>query len=765
MPSASFYFVEPETRKPSKVRLFLAALFLVLLVLSITFSSLYVVEKNKTTSEGGQSKQRPNGTATQSTIKSSLTPSTKTCNTLRCVVSAAGILNNLDQSTDPCEDFYQYSCGGFARKNYIPFTKLQTGSFSAPSELILQTMRDLLENKQLMSKYSAFPNSAFYKAFVYYKSCMNDSAIENAGIQPILDVIEKYGSWNITNSGWSEDSWVLEKILARVLADTGVPVFFNVRIMESVVNTSDIYVTISCGLIGHDKRLERKRWSSYNILMKQKRVEGIPTTDTKDYKELMSAIFKLLGPANSSVDNEVNRIVNLEDSFLKIREDNDTNSLKDLYKFTTIEELNKLTSLKFNWKLFLDEIFRGTDKSIAPDQKLMILIPNCVKRIANWLDDKPRSLLANEVIWKIVRTFIDNLPKAFGEKQMSYDASLGVFPTPKWKKCIALADKYFTHATNLLYVNKSVKNDDLKKAAVMFTEIKSEFIDGLEEQKWMDDASRAQARLKLEKMKTWVGYTPFVKNKTELNNYYKNFQVQESFLLENTLNAARNLFLKESQQLGKPSDESRFSTSTLEVNAKYFLLKNRVGILGGMFQTPFYGSGRPNALNYGSLGYIVGHEITHGFDNNGIYFDEYGKIREWLTKASNDNFTKLSKCFIEQYNNVTIFGYKVNGEQTLSENICDNAGLKYAYRAYQKWRETHGDEDRLPALSLDNNQLFFVSFAQTWCQKYKKRGAKYRIKHGKHSPEPVRVRVAIHNSPEFSKAFGCPLQRNTCEVW
>ncbi|XP_028410306.1 endothelin-converting enzyme 2-like [Dendronephthya gigantea] len=582
------------------------------------------------------------------------------------------------------------------------------------------------------------PNSAVSKAFTFYKSCMSDASIETAGTQPIFDVIEKYGSCNIIKSNWSGDSWVLAKVLGRVFAETSLPVFLNVDIEKSFFNTSEIFISISSGLSGYDDdklNEEKPRSKEKDLPLHDKPSKKIPANDFEDYGKYISSIFKLFG-TNSIVDNASKSIVKLEDNFLKIRkilDGDDADAVRNNVKFFTIDELNHLTSFKS-----------------APER---------VRHISCF------SLLANEIIWRIIRKFIDSLPKGFRKAREKYYATFGVRPTPRWKACNDLTNQYFTHATTLLYVNKRVTEDALEKAAVMFAEIKAEFVDGLEEHKWMDDATRSQARLKLQKMKEWIGYSSFIKNTTELHSYYKNFQVKESFLLQNMLNAVRNLILKKSQQLGKPSDDSSFSTSTLPVNAFYLSKDNRIVILGGILQPPFYESGRLKAMNYGSLGFIVGHEISHGFDEDGSGYDENGNIRHWWTKVSHDNFVERSKCLIDQYSNVTIFGYQVNGTQTLSENIADNGGLKYAYRAYQKWRETHGDEDRLPALSLDNNQLFFVSFAQTWCDKYGEGAVKYFMDNDEHSLDPVRVRVPLYNFLEFSKAFGCASQTDTCVVW
>ncbi|CAB4036586.1 endothelin-converting enzyme homolog, partial [Paramuricea clavata] len=172
------------------------------------------------------------------------------------------IINKLDESTNPCDDFYQYSCGGFLKKTHIPDDKTQVTSSAVADNFVKYALRDLLQNEQLMSNYSK--DSAVYKTFTYYKSCMNESAIENAGIKPVLDVIEQHGSWNITNKNWSKDSWILEKILARLFVDLNTPAFIGLDIASSYFNTSERFITISGGRSGNnsielDKEQSRSR--------------------------------------------------------------------------------------------------------------------------------------------------------------------------------------------------------------------------------------------------------------------------------------------------------------------------------------------------------------------------------------------------------------------------------------------------------------------------------------------------------------------------
>ncbi|CAB4014795.1 endothelin-converting enzyme homolog, partial [Paramuricea clavata] len=402
MAGIPFGLLEPETRKPSKVRLVIMVLFVVLLVLSVVFISLYAVERNKSSNEGSTKQQgndtnpttslSPNTTtqpATGTPRHSTTAKPTKTCSSPACIISAADILNKLDESTKPCDDFYQYSCGGFLKKTRLPDNTLYMDSTTVTTDYVQYSLRDLLQNERLMSNYSE--GSAVYKAFTYYKSCLDESWIKIDGIKPLLDVIEKYGSWNITNRNWNGDSWILEKILARVLVDLKTPVFLALDIKPSYFNTSEIFVTIGGGYSGYDERLVDKKKSRSRLSEKHSEVEDFDIY--KDYKTFMSTVFKLLG-SNSTVDEEVNRIVDLEKGFMAVDEffnPYDVKTLRKNVKFMTVNELNNLTSFKFNWTMYFEQVLHGTNKSLpASDQKLMILLPDAVKNIVSWLVDKPK---------------------------------------------------------------------------------------------------------------------------------------------------------------------------------------------------------------------------------------------------------------------------------------------------------------------------------------------------------------------------------------
>ncbi|XP_028410352.1 endothelin-converting enzyme 1-like [Dendronephthya gigantea] len=746
---------EPETRQPSKVRIVLFILVILLLLMSVAFIVLYVVEK----------------TQEKATDLSSETTINGTCISRGCVTSAADMIRKLDESTKPCDDFYQYSCGGFLKRTHLRENQDQSGGDTESAEFIQYSLKDIFENDKVMLDYSKDKNSAVYKAFVFYKSCMNESYISDAGMKPIFDVIEKYGSWNITNKDWSEDSWILEKTLARMAVDLSTFTFLKLDVARNILNTSKPFaIMVSRGNSGRSLNFDKKDFPN-DIPKIFETVQDKSDFDNdfdENYKTFMSTILKLLGASDSIVDDEVERIYQLQEDFGNVGTTplGEPSEYHEKVKLMTHEELNRFTSFKFNWTVYLKEVFRGSGRSLGPSEKVMLQTNN-VKNVIDFIADKPKSLLANTMMWNVIRGLLPTLPMSMRNAGEKYEKDeYKKQPDPRWKTCLKLTKESFRYPATLLYVNEHVPEETLATSDQLFTEIKNEFINGLKEQKWMDDKTRANARRKLKMMRDNIGYPRFIKIPAKLNKVYENVKVDKSTLLQNRMSSLKNVMMQKIYMAGKHPDNDKFLVDLppLMVNAFYYPFTNGMTILAGILQPPFYKKDTLKALTYGSLGMIVGHEITHGFDKEGSQYDGTGNVNQWWTDKSKENFVKRSKCLIDQYSKIKVFGVQVQGNVTLSENIADNGGLKYAYRAYQKWRKRNGIEANLPGLKFTNDQLFFISFAQVWCEKYKMDSIEFLIS-GSHSPNPVRVRVPVHNFPAFSKAFGCTPPKDTCAVW
>ncbi|BFZ23133.1 hypothetical protein BsWGS_26172 [Bradybaena similaris] len=227
------------------------------------------------------------------------------------------------------------------------------------------------------------------------------------------------------------------------------------------------------------------------------------------------------------------------------------------------------------------------------------------------------------------------------------------------------------------------------------------------------------------------------------------------------------------RRLRQPVDKSKWDSPPSTVNAFYSPARNQIMFPAGILQPPFFSKAFPKSLNFGGIGVVVGHEITHGFDDEGRQYDKHGNLAQWWSNSSVEQFKGKAKCIVEQYGNFTVpeANLKLNGINTQGENIADNGGLKQAFKAYRNWVSTQGKEELLlPGLDFDHNQLFFINFAQLWCTMMTEGEALRRIKTGYHSPGRLRVIGSAQNSPDFAQAFKCPVDSNMnprkkCSIW
>ncbi|KAH8310552.1 hypothetical protein KR044_001902 [Drosophila immigrans] len=308
----------------------------------------------------------------------------------------------------------------------------------------------------------------------------------------------------------------------------------------------------------------------------------------------------------------------------------------------------------------------------------------------------------------------------------------------------------------------------------MVNYIRSVFNDILDEVNWMDDMTRQEAKKKLLGMANHIGYPEELLDNEKLSKYYDKMKIDPDNYLESFL--AISMFDADYMfnQLRLPfnkTDWVRHSRSAV-VNAFYSYEENSIVLPAGILQDVFYKANRPKYMDFGAIGSLIGHEFTHGFDDQGSQFDLEGNMRDWWQPDTKKAYLEKAQCIIHQYGNYTdaMTGLKLNGINTQGENIADNGGIKEAYKAYQRWVENHGTEAKLPDLDYTPQQMFWISAAQTWCSKYRKEDLSVSITTDEHSPSEFRVLGPLSNSKDFAKDFRCPKGSpmnpvHKCEVW
>ncbi|XP_064875264.1 phosphate-regulating neutral endopeptidase PHEX isoform X3 [Oncorhynchus nerka] len=350
--------------------------------------------------------------------------------------------------------------------------------------------------------------------------------------------------------------------------------------------------------------------------------------------------------------------------------------------------------------------------------------------------------------------------------------------TPRWDKCVNYVENTLVYATGRLFINTHFQEDKKHMMEELIEGVRWAFINMLErDNDWMDGPTKKKAIEKAQTVLAKVGYPEFILNDTYINQDIKQLVFSEDNYFGNVMQTLRFIAQSDLNWLRKTVPRTEWFTNPTTVNAFYSSSTNQIRFPAGELQKPFFwGRDYPRSLSYGAIGVIVGHELTHGFDNNGRKYDKDGNMDQWWSNASITAFTDKTQCMIDQYNSYRWeeAGLNVRGKRTLAENIADNGGIREAFKAYRRWiEESRGgiEEPLLPGVGLNNNQLFFLSYAHVRCNSYRPEAARDQIQSGAHSPPKYRVVGAMSNYEEFRQAFSCPdssvMNRGaeSCRIW
>lgn len=404
--------------------------------------------------------------------------------------------------------------------------------------------------------------------------------------------------------------------------------------------------------------------------------------------------------------------------------------------------------------------------------KLNIEVPAYFTDLSTLLAKTPPSTVRSYLHWQVIDGYGGYLSKAYRDAIFDFSKTLsGVTQQkPRWKTCAGKADSALGFATGKIFVDKKFKGDSKTIALKMIQDVKDAFKGNFKNLDWMDSTTAEAAKSKADAVVQKIGYPEWIMDASALDAYYQNIEIGSSYF-QSIISINKEEVLKNRKLVGKPVDKSEWDMTPPTVNAYYNPPNNEIVFPAGILQPPFFSAEWPKAFNYGAMGVVMGHEITHGFDDQGSQYDKDGNLNTWWSAEAVERFKAKTSCISEQYSVYTINGEHVNGNLTLGENIADNGGLKAAYNAYQNWVAQNGVEPRLPAWpELTPDQMFFVGFAQVWCGTVRPAEAHRLIVKDPHSPGRVRVLGTLSNSPEFARAFNCPANKpmnptQKCTVW
>ncbi|XP_032903922.1 endothelin-converting enzyme 1 isoform X4 [Amblyraja radiata] len=678
------------------------------------------------------------------------TDTTKVCLTESCIKVASTVLQSLDRSVDPCHNFYNYACGGWIKANPLPDGKSRWGTFNNLWDKNQAIMKHLLENSTLNTT-----SEAEHKAQLFYRACMNEQKIEELQGQPLINIINKLEGWNISRA-WDKDNF--QDVLQSVISHYRTNPFFSIYISTDSKNSNSNIIQIDQSGLGLPSRDYYLNKTANNKILTA-------------YLNYMVELGVLLGGDEASTLAQMQQVLELETALANITVASEDRRDEELiYHKMTIRNLQVLVPV-VDWLPLLSAMFHPVE--LNDSEPVVVYAKEYLQKVSDLINSTDKSVLNNYMIWNVVMKTADCLDHRFQDaEEKLLTAMSGTKKTcnTRWKSCVGDTDGTLGFSLGAMFVKATFAEDSKQIAEEMISEIKEAFEESLMKTTWMDEETKKAAKEKADAIYDMIGYPKFIMDTKELDKVFSDYEVVPDLYFENVLQFYNFTARVMADQLRKSPNNDQWSMTPPAVNAYYAPTKNEIVFPAGILQAPFYARDYPKSLNFGGIGVVMGHELTHAFDDQGREYDKDGNLRSWWKNSSVEAFKNQIECMVEQYNNYSINSEQVNGRKTLGENIADNGGLKAAYHAYENWIKKDGEEMILPALGLTNRQLFFVGFAQVWCSIRTPESDHEGLITDPHSPSMYRVIGTIANSVEFSQHFNCPqgslmnpLQK--CEVW
>ncbi|XP_033894619.3 endothelin-converting enzyme-like 1 [Acipenser ruthenus] len=654
------------------------------------------------------------------------------------------ISGNIDPTIDPCTDFYTFACGGWLRRHGIPEDKLSYGIISAIGEQNEEKLQSLL----LRPVRRKDRGSAERKVKEFYRSCVDMREIDRLGARPMMDVIERCGGWDLVGD--------FNELLYRTQGVYSTAVFFSLTVSVDDKNSSRNAIRIDQEGLTLPER----------TLYLGQDEDSIKILDA--YKTLMERLVSLLGAENATQKSEEILLLETRLANITISEfDEQRRDINTMYNRITLRQLQRIAP-SLHWKRLLDRIFHD---NLSEDEEIVVLATDYMQKVSDIIKTTPKRVLHNYMLWRIVAALSEHLSTPFRNTihEFSHEIEGTEQQLELGRMCLNQANKHFGMALGALFVEEYFSSASKAKVQQLVEHIKHSLDRRLQELDWMDEVTKEAARAKLRHMMVMIGYPDYLLKPEAIDAEY-GFEVSEKTYFKNVLNSIKFNIKLSVKKIHQEVDKTAWLLPPQALNAYYLPNKNQMVFPAGILQPTLYDPEFPQSLNYGGIGAIIGHELTHGYDDWGGQYDRYGNLKQWWTDESYYKFQKAAECIVRLYDNFTVYNQRVNGKLTLGENIADMGGLKLSYYAYQKWIREHGPEQPLPGLKYTHEQLLFIAFAQNWCMKRRSQSTYLQLLTDKHAPEHYRVIGSVSQFDEFGRVFHCPRASpmhpvHKCSVW
>lgn len=645
-------------------------------------------------------------------------------------------LKAIDKAANPCQDFYTYACGTWMKANPIPAQYAIWGRFNELQDRNLEVLHQIAEDSARNQQRSALDQ----EIGGFYASCMDEGAVEKAGASPIKPEIDRIRA--------IKDKSELPAEVAR-LHEQAVVVLFNFGPNPDPDEAKLNIATIDQGGLGLPEKGFYTRTGKKDEETRAKYVQHV------------SRMLQLLGESQSDASMKAKAIMTLETSLAKASLDNVQRRNPHLMVHKTPASEFEAANRNFEFKQYFGDIAAPAFKTIN------VRVPEFFSALNAALDSTSLEDFKSYFVWHYVSSYAPELSSAFVNENFDfYQRYLTGAKEiqPRWKRCVQLTDRELGEALGQKYVEKAFSPDAKKKTLELVGTIEKQMAIDINSLSWMSEVTKQQALAKLKGVTNKIGYPGKWRD-------YSSVKIVDGDLVGDVRRAREFEVRRQLNKIGKPVERSEFGMTPPTVNAYYRAAENNINFPAGILQPPFYTNSADMAVNFGAIGAVIGHELTHGFDDQGRQYDADGNLRDWWTKQDEQEFKKRADCFVNEYSKFSpVAGANVNGRLTLGENGADNGGIRLAYMALLGGIE-NGSVDKNKLDGYTPEQRFFLGYAQIWCQNGRDAAFRLSTQTNPHSPGRFRVDGVVQNVPEFATAFGCsagePMvaANNGCRVW
>ena len=646
-------------------------------------------------------------------------------------------IDNIDKTLDPCVDFYQYACGNWLKTAEIPPDQSSWVSFVELDERNLVTLHDILEKA---SANNPGRTAVEQKIGDFYESCMDEKSVDAKGIdslKPELDRIAAAG-----------DKPALIDAIARVHL-MGPDALFNFYSRSDLHNADQVIAYLDQGGLSLPDR-------DYYI-----KNDARMTEMRKHLVEYVTQVFVLAGQSPTQAAESAQTVLRVETALAQASMDRTIR--RDPH--TRDHKMTRDAAVALAPNFHLDQYFSAIG---APNfSEMNVSNPDFFKQVNGVVASESLDGLKTYVSWHLLREAAPWLSQPFVDANFKMRQALTGQKEiqQRWKRCVELTDQSLGEALGQKYVEVTFGPDAKQRMLKMVATLEKSLDEDIQGLPWMTGETKKQAELKLQAIRNKIGYPDVWRD-------YSSLTIVRGDLLGNFLRANEFESKRELAKIGKPLDRNEWGMTPPTVNAYYSPPYNEIVFPAGILQPPFFDKNMDDAVNMGGIGLVIGHELTHGFDDQGRKYDSQGNLHDWWTPEDGKEFEQRVSCVANEYSNfVAVDDLKINGRLTLGENTADHGGARIALMALEHmFADDKSGKEGQKIDGYTPEQRFFLGFARVWCEKRRPEYERVQVTVNPHSTGKWRVDGVVQNMPEFQKAWGCKagqpmVSANACHVW